>query len=234
MNCLRFRRLAIAEPNPRDENFLEHMRACKGCRQFAREIEEFNHELREAIEIQAPDRLAGRILLRQSPGSRSRALFSRAVIYALAASVLFTGGLSLGLFVHERSLRSGLQETVAIHVNEWMEARASDGPVPAAKVSQVLAGFGMKLNKSFGTVTYAVRCVLGENDGVHLVVAEEDGPVTVFLMPEVEAGAETILDTGLYSGIVVPCPRGSMALVGYRGAKLQAVADRIQDSVVWM
>lgn len=234
MNCLRFQHLVIADPHLRDEACLEHLRTCNSCREFAREMEEFDRELREAIDIEVPDRLASQVLLKQSLASRPRVSFTRTAAYALAASIMFTAGVSLGLFLPDRSLRGGLRETVPIHINEWVEARDSYGPVPVTKVSQVLSGFGLTLNKSFGNVTYAVRCVLGGNEAVHLVVAEEDGPVTVFIMPDVDSGAETFLDTELYSGIIVPCQKGSMALVGHRGAKLQTVADRIQDAVVWM
>ncbi|MBS01740.1 MAG: hypothetical protein CMQ24_03425 [Gammaproteobacteria bacterium] len=81
MNCLDFRREALADPRlARTEPALaEHAAACDACRRFAGELAALDAEIERALDVPVPEGLAARIMLRTSGhGSDDRRSRTRA------------------------------------------------------------------------------------------------------------------------------------------------------------
>jgi hypothetical protein len=67
----------------------------------------------------------------------------------------------------------------------------------------------------------------------HLVVRVPEGPVTVLLLRHREVDEPERFEEGGFAGVVLPAPRGSIAVVG-RGVKdLDGVARKIFEAVDW-
>jgi len=106
-------------------------------------------------------------------------------------------------------------------------------PVDAAALARVLDASGARLRAGAGTVTFAKRCFFDRHWVPHLVVQTDAGPVTVFLLDHREVAGEMRLDSDGYSAIVLPAPRGSIAVVGRSVPGLAAVARQVFESVEW-
>ena len=85
--------------------------------------------------------------------------------------------------------------------------------LPAA-VAEVLGPAGMRLGSGAGTVSFAARCVFDGRVVPHLVVQTPEGPVTVLVLSHRTVARPVRFDEQGYAGIVLPAPRGSIAVVG--------------------
>src|SRR5215510_4503999 len=74
MDCLTFRRLKSSAPRDVSPEMSRHTQGCEACASFARDIDEFELRLEEAVRIRVPDGLAEAIILRhRRPQRPSRA-----------------------------------------------------------------------------------------------------------------------------------------------------------------
>jgi len=129
----------------------------------------------------------------------------------------------------EPSLASEVFDHAAHEPAAWSMA----GQVAGTEVAKVLDASGATLRLDAGTVTYARRCFFDRHWVPHLVVRTEAGPVTVFLLGHREVSGETRLEEDGYEAIVLPAPRGSIAVVGRDVPDLDAVARQVFTSVEW-
>ncbi len=232
MNCLEFRRRIEAEPTIHDPALGSHREACAGCAAFAARVLRFDRRLREATRIEVPDGLASRILLRQSFGERPRTLRRRWHAAALAASVLLM--VTAGTFVllranHDRALAREVVEMV----RSAPYALAPAGPVSSRAVRAALGPAGVAVEGDLGRVRFAGRCRIGGRLAGHLVIDGDSAPVTIFFVPSARiAGTTTIRDQHL-DGLLIPSPRGIIAVVGAPGERLERYARRARELVRW-
>jgi hypothetical protein len=97
----------------------------------------------------------------------------------------------------------------------------------------VLGPEGTRLWPGIGDVTYAMRCVFDGHVVPHLVVRTPEGPVTVLVLGHREVGKPLKLREDGLEGIVLPAPRGSIAVIGEGIADINAVARRVVGAVDW-
>jgi hypothetical protein len=84
-----------------------------------------------------------------------------------------------------------------------------------------------------GDVTFAARCVHEGHVVPHLVVRMPEGAVTVLVLSHRDVGKPLrIEDQGLI-GMVLPAPRGSIAIVGQNLADPEDVARKVFEAVDW-
>jgi len=119
------------------------------------------------------------------------------------------------------------------HATHEPGAWTADQVVPEAALAGVLDASGARMRPGAGTVTFAKRCFFDRHWVPHLVVQTEAGPVTVFLLGHREVAGETRLEGEGVSAIVMPAPRGSIAVVGRDMPGLEAVARQVFASVEW-
>jgi len=68
----------------------------------------------------------------------------------------------------------------------------------------------------------------------HLVVQTAQGPVTVMILRnQPVSGRRTFNEQGM-SGVIVPAPPGSIAVLTRGGANLDAVTAQMQQDVRWL
>jgi hypothetical protein len=108
---------------------------------------------------------------------------------------------------------------------------ARTAPLAPDDVAQVLGPDGMRLKPSAGNVTFAARCLFDGRVVPHLVVRTPEGPVTVLVLRHRSIGKPMHLDEQGYTGVVMPAPRGAIAVVGRDVADLDGVAKKVFDAV---
>ena len=219
IDCLEFRRRAGAEPFAVDAEVESHRRECAACARHLDELRAMAGILRRALAIDVPPRATA-----AAGAGRRRA-------FAIAASLL--AGVAVGVALLVGIPRASIAREVSGHVAHEPGALLGTAPLAPAEIEAVLAPDGMRLRAGIGDVTYAMRCVFDGQVVPHLVVRTPEGPVTVLLLRHREVGKPLHLREGGLAGVVLPAPRGSIAIVGEGVAAIDAVARRVFSAVDW-
>ncbi|MBM4218983.1 MAG: DUF3379 domain-containing protein [Gammaproteobacteria bacterium] len=222
ITCLEFRRRIGAEPFAADAELEAHRRACAPCARHQDELRAMDDVIRRALEVNPPPREAAAPV--RAGAMRSRFL-------AIAASLV--AGIALALVVLVAAPRAAIAREVVAHVLHEPDAAAPGAPLPAAAIDVVLAPAGMRLAAGAGTVSFAAHCVFEGRVVPHLVVQAPGGPVTVLVLAHRTIARPMRFDEQGYSGVVLPAPRGSIAVVGQGVRDLEAVARQVFDAIDW-
>jgi len=230
MNCLEFRRICIATSDSVDEDFLAHKQQCPECAALAEEMGQFDRYLNEAMVIDPPSGLASRILLRQSLFNEKRTRRQFYFAYALAASLVLALGVTFSVLQYQGNT---LDEAVIAYIINDLEPRRTELDIQSQQLQSLFNSVGMKVSGNLGTVNYARRCYIRDQVSLHLVLAGSKGPVTVIVMPEDPIENTIPIEHTYFNGIIVPCPKGSMAIVGEPGESLNEVETKMREAVTW-
>ena len=236
MNCIEFRRTLLTDPAAVDPELAAHRRSCPECADAVARSAHFERRLREAVNIDVPENLTSRILLKQSfepHNERPRwPWWHRRRAYALAASLLLAVALvSMGLNAQLEQRRLS-KEFVAL-VNGAPYAMAASKPVSSSDISAALAPAGLDIQGSIGDVTYAGRCLVRGKLSGHIVIQGDTAPVTVFLISEQLVADRTTIDSDHYSGIVLAQGTGTIAIVSAPGEALEKLEARVRSAIRW-
>jgi hypothetical protein len=96
MNCIDFRREALAQPLRLASAAGEHAAGCDSCGPFLARLRELDAELHQVMSVTAPDGLADRILVARGT-RRGRAPWA----WAIAATILLAAGPPVPLPGHD-------------------------------------------------------------------------------------------------------------------------------------
>lgn len=231
MNCIEFRRLLLTDPGATQPGFAEHRRNCPDCADAVARSAHFERRLREAVNIDVPESLASRILLKQSFETQpERSWWRTPRAYALAASLVLVLGLaSMGLqsYLQQRHLS---EEFVAL-VTAAPYALAADKPVSGKQISAALQPTGLDLVGDIGHVTFAGRCLVRGKLSGHIVLKGDTAPVTVFLIRDQLVSERATIRSAHYSGIVLPQGTGTIAIVSAPGEALEGIEARVRSAL---
>lgn len=249
MNCLEFRRHVGAEPSSTPAAVAAHREECPTCAGFQDEMQALDRLLGKAMRVdvvsgtraatapaaaavdRVPDTSSSRVdRVPDTSHARHGAVRPRRWL-AMAASLV------AGVLVATTLWLSYPDPTLAAevigHVVSDPGALDAGQPLPPQAVTEVLQPSHVRLHPDMGTVTFAMRCVFEGHVVPHLVVQTDRGPVTVLLLLHRSVGAATRIEEGGYSAVVLPAPRGSIAIVGRDVAGIDAIAQQVFDSIDW-
>lgn len=235
MNFLEFKRRLMTDPYDRDPEFVAARKKDETFAEAAAESDAFEAGLRKALDVPVPDDLAEDIIFRQSMDSSSRRR-SMPTILAAAASVALAVAIGAFVFVGDSESPSGgdLQQHLAWH---WeLDGRATltaseSLSSEAVDVRRVFSEFGIHLDHELmDQVRLSKFCPTPDGAGAHVVLATDDGPVTMFYLPrtQVENAPKSISMPNGMEGWVVNLERGSMALIAEAGRNTPELATEIQ------
>jgi hypothetical protein len=230
MNCLDFRRQCLIDPDYTFDEFLQHARICNNCEKFLYDIKSFNRHLHKAIKIDEPEKLQSNILLQQS--FKQHGTKKPYAYFALAASLLIA--IAITFFIDRNNSDSTLPDVVLAYVGEIGTINSSTPTVGISVINDVLQPLGMVLDKNFGMVQAVKPCVIRGQSAAHLVVNGETGSVNILYMPfeNINRRIEIIQEAGQL--ILIPCPKGSLAIYGNTGEKLVSIEDRLRKASHWL
>lgn len=219
MNCLDFRRDALAQPLRLGEPAQAHARDCPACREFLERQRQLDAQLYEMLCVPTPDGLADRILL-TGESARGRRRF--AALASIAATLVLAAGvavLGVPMFAGDALAREAIAHVTEEPQAFRMVSRVDPGLLPAE-----LAAQGLQLGVALGEVTYAKLCPMGPGMARHVVIATAGGPVTLLLIPgDATIRRRATVDAAGMTSIAVPATRGSIAIVAADRAAALAV-----------
>jgi hypothetical protein len=230
MNCLDVRRNTLAAPHEISPETSAHLLECRDCRQFASQITDMDRQLTAALRVPAPECLQARVILRQSNRGRGWQPWVRSTA-AIAACLVALA------FIGQRVDQSS-DERVRVEVSRVVRDRTAMPTMHPGmardSVNTVLAPIGVQLRSDVGTIALAEPCVVTKGRSAHLVVAGEQGPVQVVIMPTVEVERTMQVTAGKLVGFIMPCPKGSIAILGLAGESLDVVRKRFDAAMDWI
>lgn len=226
MNCLEFRRHVGAEPSASGAGIEAHRAECPACARYQDELRAMDSLIGRALAVDA-----ARIRKGDAPAEPAGATQQRPRWLALAASVVI--GISVGLALWLSAPSPSLAREVIGHVAHEPGAMSGTTLVAPAVLASVLDPYGTRLRPGFGDVTYATRCIFEWHVVPHLVVQTPQGPVTVLLLRHRSVSERVRLAEQGYVGVVLPAPRGSIAIVGRDLKDLDGIAQQVFEAVDW-
>ena len=235
MNCLEFRRCIGAEPGLQDAAVSQHRAGCATCARYQDQMRALDTMIGRALRVDLPPAAARPVAAATPPrGAAGRAGSSGWLErrwYALAASLLLGVAIAATLWVSFPA--PSLAAEIIDHVLHEPDAWNSEQALTAEEVASAFGPNGLRLKAAAGEVTYAVRCWHKGHWVPHLVVRTASGPVTVLLLAHREVQAAVPLEDAGFSGVVLPAPRGSIAIVGRGNVDRDEIARQVFAAVEW-
>ncbi|WP_025821738.1 DUF3379 family protein [Shewanella marina] len=183
MDDLKFRRIAYADPKCADDDFVSAKANDPQKQQLVDELNQFDLKLEDALNITPPPSLADKLLLDQQLKQHQRVKSYKRFIYAAAASVVLTAGMTYSLF----SLGPvNLSEHALAHVAHETVAMTSQADVKMDILNKELAAItsnGARFSQQPGRIVYAKECDFQGVKSLHLVMESDLGKVSLFIVP---------------------------------------------------
>lgn len=228
MDCTQARLHLGAEPTARDAPLREHLAQCPACRTFASEMRALDEDIHRVL---APAPAAAWLgALTGSPGQHRER--PRARLWALAAGLAgltVAGALLWGL-------RPGpaLAQEVVRHVEGEPDSWNSLTPVPRTRVARILwEDAGVTLAPT-AQVVYASSCPFHGHHVPHLVVRTASGAYTVMILRGEHVRRAQRFSSDGYSGVLLPEPKGTLAVLTRGGLDPGQVAQQIARAISGM
>jgi hypothetical protein len=207
MNCIDFRRDALAHPLGLRDDCLTHAQECPACRAFLERTRELDAQLFDALNVPAPDGLADRILV--AHGIRRR---GTPWLWGLAAVLVMA--VALGIVARPTLEGRSLASEAIAHVQEEPQAFTLVSRHDPELLARDLGSQGIRLARSLGEVTFTMLCPLSAGKANHIVVATPAGPVTLLLLPtDATRRSRAVIEADGVTAIALPAARGSIAIV---------------------
>ena len=223
MTCLEFRRRVGAEPFASDPGIEAHGRECAACARHQDDLRAMDGVIRRALTVNPPPRSASAVAA--PAGATRRRLF------AIAASLVV--GAAVGIVLLVSAPRASIAREVIGHVAHEPGAVSATTPLAPVALAAVLDPDGTQFRPGIGDVTFAARCVFDGHVVPHLVVRTPEGPVTVLMLRHRTVAEPLRIDEQGYRGVVLPAPKGAIAIVGTGIADIESVARTVMGAVDW-
>ncbi|MCL1051650.1 DUF3379 domain-containing protein [Shewanella abyssi] len=234
MDELTFRRQAYGEPNNQDPEFLHAAMESAEREAFLNDLKGLDNKIEKALNIDVPDDLAAKLLLRQQLQHHHSQRRKTGFAFAMVASVAFLAGITFTL------LRMGpvdLGQHALAHVYHEGKALQLDNNVQYQDVNFQLASLGtvgdMKFTQQPGKMFYSTYCDFQGVRSLHIVMQGEQGKVTLFIVPlEDRMVLEQAFSDSKYKGLGFTTDNAYMLLVGEKHDDLNYVKNEIKQTFI--
>jgi len=225
MDDLQYRRSIYADPSSQDEAIIAAQNADPAKKQLAQELHLFDEKLKQAMNVDVPDDLCNKLLLRQTLASHQQEKRKSRVHLALAASVAIIAGLVVNYLQFSHSY-TNLGDYALAHVYHEEDEFYNDDKnrVSLTSLNKKMTTFNASFNESFGELISADYCRFDGMKSLHLVFQGVTDTVAVFVIPKKEHLAFTtkFSDNKLQG-----------KSLGFKDANVLVVADKNESLDVW-
>jgi len=226
MNCLEFRREILIDPQRASAEAEAHMRSCPACAEFRGHALEMNASIAEGLRVPVPERLAERAIAGARAGSGASV---RQRMFALAASILLTTALALGIVVIGRDdpfARACIDFVVDEEANAILTSKAPN-PEDLRRVTQAL---NVSLPSQIGEVRYIGTCPFQGSLIYHVVLITPQGKATLLLLPDRSIDRKALASARGLRSVVRSTGKGSVAIIAASERNLERIEGMITRS----
>ncbi|HSJ98521.1 MAG TPA: DUF3379 family protein [Myxococcota bacterium] len=209
MNCLDFRREALADPRGLTGEAEAHAAQCPPCSQFRSEAAGLDKQLHAGFAVPVPEGLAQRV----AANARAAGEGSRRRFLALAASLVLGTGIGAGAYIARRDdplALAGIDFVIDEEVNAILRSKPPD-PSALRRVARTLE---VDLPPQLGEMRYIGICPFQGTIAHHVVVITPRGKATLLLLPERPVDARARASSRGLRAVVLPAGPGSLAIIG--------------------
>ena len=235
MDDLQFRRRIYEDPNSQDPELIAAKQADDSRAQFAKEIQQLDQHINDALNVPVPDDLANKLILRQAMASHQQQKRKSRVHLALAASVAFAVGLTVN-FLQFSSAYSDLGDYALAHVYHEQDVFTNDmeAKVSLASLNNKMATFNGSFSSTMGKLISADYCRFDGVKSLHLVFQGESSPVNIFVVPErSEVAFSQVFSDSTYQGKSINFGKNQVIVVGDKTESLNKWQQNINQNVQW-
>ncbi len=234
MNCIDIRNQLLADPGSQDHAIRSHLNDCADCSRFANDLLVFESDLNRASKVEVPEGLASRILLRQrlaaEKNRRKKYGMATAAAFLLSFTVVISSFFSFNLGDVDSQT---LEQVVLQHINDELYHLQDHKNLSVQQVNSVLKNHGNQLKALPGrTINYAGACPIRNNQGAHVIVGSDSGPITVLFMPGEFIESRSHLKDKRFQGVIVPTGHGSMAIVAEDPQQIEQLERELAAQII--
>jgi uncharacterized protein DUF3379 len=225
VNCLEYRRMKLSDPRRLPPEAQAHERECAQCLAFAREVDEAEAAVAEALAVHVPEGLSERVLLRRRPARWWWAP------WGLAAGLVLAGAIAFHPF--KAAAPDGYAKLAIEHVVMEPESFTTEQNNDPAMLRSAVHSFGGTLKEPIGRVRYIRLCPVEEGTGWHIVFETPEGLATLILVPDKRIASAGGADASGFDALVQPAPRGYYAIVTASRGNTVAVDRLVRQHIDW-
>lgn len=235
MDDLQFRRSIYADPNNKDQDFLDAINADPAKQKFAQEIKQLDDKIAQAMNVPVPDDLYNKLILRQTLASHQQQKRKKRIHLAMAASVAFAVGLTLN-FMQFSSAYSTLGDYALAHVyhedNHWQNS--DEAKVSLTRLNQKMAAFDGSFLNTVGQLIAADYCRFDSMKSLHLVFQGKTSLVTVFIVPQNDdLRFDARFNDNNLQGRSEQFDKTNIIVIGDKNEPLKQWQENIRDNIRW-
>ena len=235
MDDLQFRRRIYADPNTRDDEMLAEIRNDPSKQKFAQELEDLDSKLFKALNVEVPNDLSDKLILRQTLASHQQQKRKSRVHLALAASVAIAMGLTFN-FMQFSSAYNNLGDYAIAHVAHEADyfSNIELKNVSLDSLNSKMAAFNGSFAADIGKLLFADYCRFDGMKSLHLVFQGETSTVTVFVVPhneDLEFSANFSNDDLI--GKSQQFKHSNIIVIGDKNESLQLWQQTIDENIRW-
>lgn len=189
MQCEQLKEQLTTEPQQQSEEIERHLEQCDNCNTWFTELQKFEMQLNEVVDIEIPDGLEKRIFAQQTeessnvtqlPTTRSQPKWQSAL--ALAASLLLAVGLITSL--NNQHSTTSFEQQMLTWLSDQHPAQYRDQQASDDEVEMMFQAVGAELVADIGPILHCrVTEINGQKAG-YFIVAGEQGPISVVLLAD--------------------------------------------------
>jgi hypothetical protein len=229
VNCEEARLQIGADPRASSAELRQHLLGCGECARHQSEMAALEVDLRKALAL-GPVLPAGTSERPLAP-RRLRSIVATRV-WAVAASLLLaTLG---GLVLWTASAGDSLARSVGDHVAHEPQSWAASQVLSREAVEAVLHRSHIELAGGQDQVVFAQTCYIRGKWLPHLVVRTAQGLVAVLILPDEPVSASRTFHEYGFTGVLLPAPRGSIAVLTQQASLSLDVAQQLRAEVRWL
>lgn len=243
MDDLEFRRTVMAEPNSKDSRVQQAAKSDSSKQAFLDEMRQFDDTIGAALQVDVPENLSERLILRQALESHNQDRRRTYSYIAIAASIAFTFGLSFQFLSLPFGLPDNVNQNLGTHslnhlAHETGYLDSANEINTLAQVNSKLARFGgqvkPQLANHLGEPVFVNYCDFAGVTSLHLIYQTSAGRMSVFVAPsdsKIPFASDFSDDNFIGKGLAF-----SKAHISVLGKDKQAVQDfsqKIERSIEW-
>ncbi|MDC0598353.1 DUF3379 domain-containing protein [Gammaproteobacteria bacterium] len=250
MNDLDFEQRALANPYDDSPEFLAALQENVERQHFLEDLKKFEDQFRTSLHsVSASDELKQSLLdpllLEQkvkTPSSSAEAANDKRFwtrLLPVAACLVLAIGMTI---TYLPSLQNGttltFEQEVFAHIYDEIDYLQVENNLSVAELNGIMANVvSSQLQQSPDlsalNIRMAMDCVFAQQDSIHMVLAGNEGAVTVFVIPNSPVSNEMSISDERFEGIISPTPGGNLVIIGEKQESILEFKNLLASNMAW-
>lgn len=235
MDDLQFRRSLFADPNNIDADIQQAIKADSSKEKFADELNKLEQDLQSAFNVDVPEGLCDKLILRQTMFSHKQQKRKNRIQLSIAASVAFAIGLGMNVLQFS-SAYNNLSDHALAHLyhEDGVFTNNSPAKVSLTSLNDKMSTFGGNFKGIMGELISADFCRFDSLKSLHLVFKGENSPITVFVIPHDDdlTVTEQFADAK-FTGQVIQYRNSNIVVMAEKGENIDQWKNKVSESITW-